>query len=345
MARSLAILALSGLLIAGVLSAPHISTKTLTTTGISAGGAMAVQYEIANSATVRAAGVIAGIPWYCAQMSGLATAMECMSDPSTINVATLGWEMNVSATEGNIDPIGNLKSHAVMLFSGIWDTVVNHGTMELLATQYQSLGVAELRKYFNYSAEHAWITNFYGESCSHLGSPFINNCGLDFAGEFLQFAWAHMGLTFNTSRGTYVPGNLQTFSQTDFGADAFTNSLDSTGYYYVPSACGSDAPGDVTCHVHVNFHGCEQQRASLGDLYVAHTGLNEWAESNNVIVIYPQAAANALSENPNACFDWWGYTGSHYADKYGPQVAFANAVVARLMTTGSLPPAGWKKQN
>ncbi len=32
-----------------------------------------------------------------------------------------------------------------------------------------------------------------------------------------------------------------------------------------------------------------------------------WAEANNVIVLFPQAAKADLHDNPKACFDWWGY--------------------------------------
>lgn len=50
-----------------------------------------------------------------------------------------------------------------------------------------------------------------------------------------------------------------------------------------------------------------------------HAGYNAWAESNNIIVLYPQVHASLL--NPMGCWDWWGYTGAHYAQKGGPQMA------------------------
>jgi hypothetical protein len=33
----------------------------------------------------------------------------------------------------------------------------------------------------------------------------------------------------------------------------------------------------------------------------------EWAESNNIIVLFPQAAAAQFHENPEACFDWFEF--------------------------------------
>jgi poly(3-hydroxybutyrate) depolymerase len=318
---------------------PTVDPTTLTVSGISAGGAFAVQYQVAHSTKVRAAGVIAGTPYYCAQ-NGITGAFECMDEPLTINVASLDGLMNISASAGLIDPLSNIPKQAVMLFSGTGDTVVNHGTMLLLAEQYKALGVTNMVTYFNYSAEHAWITNYYGSSCSTLGSPYINNCGLDFAGEFLKYAFSTMAVPFKSTRGTFNPSNLLTFSQTHFGADSMTNSLDTTGYYYVPSRCNVASTGFAKCHVHVNFHGCSQGASGIGTTYVVHTGLNEWAETNDVIVVYPQAATNMLVDNPNGCFNWWGYcSDSHYADKQGAQMSIFDAIVTTLVTTGTLPSA------
>jgi poly(3-hydroxybutyrate) depolymerase len=332
--------ALAALAVAALaLARPSIDPNTLTVSGISAGACFTVQYQVAHSTKVRAVGVIAGAPFYCAQDQMVNAMIDCMEDPLLINIGTLNAEMNISASQGFIDPVSNIEDQAVMLFSGLFDTVVSHGTMELLAAQYQSLGVKKMVTYFNYSAEHAWITNQYGNSCSTLGSPYINNCGLDFAGEFLRFAWDHMSLKFNDNKGTFNPSNLLTFSQTAFGANGLVDSLDTTGYYYVPTRCNPLTGDNKTkCHVHLNLHGCTQDAGTLGTTYVSNTGLNEWAEANDIIIIYPQAAANLLEENPNACFNWWGYGGdSHYADKEGVQMTIFEAMVNSVMTTGALP--------
>lgn len=52
---------------------------------------------------------------------------------------------------------------------------------------------------------------------------------------------------------------------------------------------------------------------------------NQWAESNSIIILYPQALATAL--NPKGCFDWWGYTGADYATKLGVQNLAVNGMV------------------
>lgn len=32
-------------------------------------------------------------------------------------------------------------------------------------------------------------------------------------------------------------------------------------------------------------------------------------------MLYPQAAKSIFHSNPNACFDWWGYTNKEFAFK------------------------------
>ena len=62
------------------------------------------------------------------------------------------------------------------------------------------------------------------------------------------------------------------------------NSLNTIGFIYVPTGCQRG----VKCRLHVNFHGCLQTTELITDVYPTFNGLNEWAESNNIIVLYPQ---------------------------------------------------------
>jgi len=61
------------------------------------------------------------------------------------------------------------------------------------------------------------------------------------------------------------------------------DSMGPTGYVYVPTSCQSN----TTCKVHVAFHGCEMTIANIGQDFVTNSGLNEIAEANNIIVLYP----------------------------------------------------------
>ena len=63
-------------------------------------------------------------------------------------------------------------------------------------------------------------------------------------------------------------------------------------------------------------------KEALGDTLAANSGLNEWGEGSNIIIVYPQVKKNP-TKNPNGCWDWWGYTGSDFALKSGAQMAAA----------------------
>ena len=54
-------------------------------------------------------------------------------------------------------------------------------------------------------------------------------------------------------------------------------------------------------------------------------GYNRWADSNRLILLYPQAHATAL--NPNACWDWWGYDDPDYMTRSGRQMAAVRAML------------------
>merc|ERR1712146_200719 len=106
-----------------------------------------------------------------------------------------------------------------------------------------------------------------------------------------------------------------------------TVSLADTAYAYVPDACANDTSA---CKVHVALHGCEQSTDDVGQDFITETGYTDWAcTEGNTIVLFPQAAKTLVS-NPNACFDWWGYTNSEYASQEGVQLATFVAMVDAL---------------
>ena len=82
----------------------------------------------------------------------------------------------------------------------------------------------------------------------------------------------------------------------------------------------------------------------MGDTVYGKIGLNEWADTNRIVVLYPQAHATNLSEapaqlvrygpsalNPMGCWNWWGYAGDpQYLTKRGVQVEAIWKMIERL---------------
>lgn len=295
-------------------------TSYVTVSGISSGGFMAVQYQVALSGSVSGAGVIAGGPYYCAQAGYLTLALtSCMVEPALISVPELVVLAKGFHDAGWIDSLDFLNSQPVYLFSGTEDTTVYPGVMKKVQEQYQKFGVHNITTKFDIPAEHSIVTDYYGNECDFNGSPYINNCGYDTAGALLKAI--HSGIEHD--RVDMIDGNLFKFDQTKFRSWV---SMADEAYAYIPSSCQKGEP----CSIHLNFHGCLQNHENIGLTYVKYAGYNRWAESNNIIILYPQTNSNALL-NQNACWDWWGYSGTDYPLSYAPQIHSAHEMVESLI--------------
>ena len=294
-----------------------------TVSGVSSGGFMAAQMHVAYSADVDGAAVIAGGPFYCAKGSETSALTDCMSLPILISTSDLISYTNEQASSGAIDPTSNLSGSKAWVFSGMLDTVVNKGVVEALVTYYQNYGVDVTTEY-GIASEHSWVTNDYGNACYMLMSPYMNNCDYDSTGTFLNILYS--GLKASVSA---VSSNLVTFDQTQYGSS--NAGMASQGYAYVPTGCKA---ANNTCSVHVAFHGCQMTAATIGTVFVENTGLNGYAEANNIIVIYPQTEVQMLT-NPEGCWDWWGYTGANYSLKSGAQMQAVYQMATKLSLDGA----------
>jgi poly(3-hydroxybutyrate) depolymerase len=165
-----------------------------------------------------------------------------------------------------------------------------------------------------------------------LGSPYINNCDYDGAGAALNQIYGKLSAPVSSA----PQGNIITFDQTKYAPSGWSvgsMSFASQGYAYIPTGCQNGA----TCKLHVAHHGCSQTTADIGNDFYTYGGYNEWAESNNIIVVYPQAVKSEfLPMNPSGCFDWWGYTDANYSFKNGAQMQTVYNMVQSLIKTGQL---------
>ena len=138
------------------------------------------------------------------------------------------------AASGFIDnPDIYLKDDKVYLFSGTVDTVVDQKVAASLLQYYEAfIPARQITTDFDFDAEHCIPTPSYGEDCTTLSSPYIGNCGYSGAGQ-----------AFKTFYGVdiwyrqMIDANLFKFDQTPFFLDDGLNSIDDTGFIYIPTAC------------------------------------------------------------------------------------------------------------
>lgn len=191
-----------------------------------------------------------------------------------------------------IDRTTNLKDDRIYIFSGKDDSVVNPIVVNALQTYYQHYTqpfniVAD----YSLPAEHCFPTLDYGEECATLSLPYIGKCQFD--GAKAAFKTLFESLKPSTSALTK---NLYKFDQKPFWVDSLS-SLAEFGYIYIPTDCQS---GSTACRLHISLHGCEQTQDLIGNDYATKTGLNDWAETNQIIVVYPYVVRSpSIPLNPN----------------------------------------------
>lgn len=300
-----------------------------TVSGLSSGAYMAGQFHVAFSGSVVGAAIVAGGPYDCATGSVAFALHRCMDTAlGRPDPAALLARAAARAATGEIDPLANLADDRVYVFSGTEDHTVTPAVVATVPDFYRLAGVPAERIAVvpTMAAGHAFITEAFGNACATSDPDFVNDCDYDQAGAIL-------GQLYPGGRpAAAVPsGRIVAFDQAEFLPDPTAHGLALTGYAYVPPAC--DAGG---CRIHVVFHGCRQTSAMAGRAVIEGVGFNRWADTNRLIVLYPQTAVS--SGNPRACWDWWGYDDARYATRAGRQMAAVHSMLDRLAATTPPPP-------
>jgi poly(3-hydroxybutyrate) depolymerase len=306
--------------------------------GISSGGFAAVQMHVAHSSTFKGAAIYAGGVYWCAGAGGAATALaDCGGETLPTNqasyVSTLAASesyLDLQSSLGTIDAASNLRGQPVYLWSGTQDTVVNPLEMADLDTQYLRRG-ANVRFDNGYPAAHGWESPDGELACGTLGSPYMVSCSTNGVAYDSVKTWLTMFLgPLKPRNNGKLSGTLSAFDQTEFGATP-NLSMSPTGSVFVPRSC---AQGQ-TCGLVLALHGCLQEASLIGERWVKEAGIDEWADTNKLVVVYPDTIASSAPgpTNPNACFDWWGYSNQYdpnYAVKSGLQMTVLYAMVQRV---------------
>jgi poly(3-hydroxybutyrate) depolymerase len=307
---------------ASTLGAYNVNPATVTVAGISSGADMAVQLQVANSASIHGAAIFAGAAYYCNEGNVTFWGYVCTTGVG-VPVSTLVSYTNSQAGKGTIDSVANLASRPIYMFSGTLDTVVYQQTMNDLKQYLQSFMASANITYNNTTpAEHSWISLDAVNACSWLGVPFLNNCGIDAEQTFLTKFYGGLYARNSAPAGSYVQFNQNTFCAK---SNCAAIGMDSTAWLYVPTTCTTGA-----CKLVVALHGCEQNQQTVGTTFVQKSGINEWADTNGILVLYPQTIASTIPYNPEGCWDWWGYTGSNYALKAAPQMTAIMGMVSKI---------------
>jgi len=331
------------------LPAYNADIEATSISGISSGAFMAVQFGTAWSSIIKGVGAIAGGPFGCSEGSASESLSTCMIGQPASDLSKLIKRTDAWSGGGAIDDTSKIAAQKIYLFHGYNDKVVYQPVSDALHdfyTHYLGANAGNLFYQTAIGAGHAQVTAGHGGQCSVTGGEFINNCGYDQAGILLQ----HIYGALNPRNDGALTGQFLTFDRGEFTAPdpANDDSMDDRGFVYVPASCAAHQP----CQVHVALHGCKQSAGDIQEDFVKYAGYNEWADTNNFIVLYPQIHELTVTmrgfTNPLSCWDFWGYLDANpeespsYLLKFGKQIRAIKAMVDRLTSgasTASTPAA------
>jgi hypothetical protein len=328
--------------------------------GLSSGAFMTVQLHLAHSSSFTGVGIIAGGPFRCAEsFRGAAMLAEdayvqnalyiCMNPlvPQTgPNAERLAELARMTAAADEIDAIEHLADHRVYIFTGSRDEVVYSDVVARTRRFYELLGVGadQIAYHDHVPAGHSIITDNPEDSPLAANEPpYINHGGFMQSHDILRHVYGTL-----KPPSEQLSGRLHRFDQTEFFGGEPRASMSGYGYAYVPRAVEEGAPA----RVHIALHGCKQgynyvnyvngrpdirNVPPYGNRYVTTTGYNHIADSNNIIVLYPQAQGtdDGATQNPDGCWDWWGYTSTNprqpdYYSRSAIQIQAIHGMLSRL---------------
>jgi len=295
-----------------------LDKDSVTVSGISAGAFLAVQLGVAYSQEIKGVGVVAGGIYECAEGNPSKATDFCMKTPEQI--APVHYESLVSDhfSKNLIDNPQNIASQKIYILNGTEDKTVMPDSGKKLQEFYQSFN-AQITTEFSLKMGHAFPSNKAKNACEVSQFPWVNNCHYDGAKNILQTMYGD--LKPNSAK---LSGELIAFDQSEF--DSKSAGMLDAGNAYIPANCKPAA--GARCRLHIALHGCLQSPNIVQGAFTQDAGYNEWADTNNIVILYP--AVGMGSGNPNGCWDWWGYTGSNYTVKSALQMKSIMKMAERL---------------
>jgi hypothetical protein len=348
----------------------------VTISGISSGADAAVQFHVANSDIINGSAIFAGQAYGCAVHRfatepqfgclnqsydrrgpgcdgmpwGPAPCYDCDGGPNSQTVTydhckipnfpqltqidvLLKYARDLEAN-GDIPPLSYLEDDSVYLYRGTKDDVYVDGSVNNTLAFFQALNISSFHFEAAVPSAHCWPSTAISPDEGKCGGSFtLQNCGYDGAGAALQFLYGG-SLIIPSNISYLIPNNLIMFYQFHYSLDTPWAGQGKQGYVYIPSYCNNGP-----CRLHVALHGCGMSASnpSMGMNFVYFTGLNAWAEANNLVILYPQMGGfidynitAPAAQLEAACFDGYGQSGVDYASTSGPQMLSIRNMISAL---------------
>lgn len=299
--------------------------------GISSGGFMAAQLQLAYPETFPLAAVLAGGPYDCAKVTG--AMLKCLF-PGALSTDQVQSAVDLAVQNAQNQQLGDLTlldGGKLYDFYGAEDQTVGTKIEGAVATFYETLKVTLKGKIDHLQIDEDGQRSFGhtfptilppngSNDCLIPISPYLGHCGLDGAKKILE----HLYPAVTTGpQPTSTDGVVKVYRSSTFSSPS-NGDIGENLYIYTPKACANGAP----CGLLLALHGCRQNDSAIGLQFVQGAGFNRWANDYRLIIVYPQTAS--VASNYDGCWDWWGYTGAAFDTRAAPQIHWLNSLVKQL---------------
>lgn len=294
---------------------------------------------MAHSSYVQGVGIVAGGPYACVKEHPFIVNCLGIVRLFTINNPLLIDNANEENSLGNIDPIANVPTQRIFIYSGQQDTTITNSVVRKTKDFYNQIGDPGKVKFVERRGEHNFPTDFDADgngNCAIPFYPFVANCGYDGAGELLKHV---LGTPLNPRNDDEPTGFLVKFNQSELHPKPSSIGLGEYGFLYIPDGC---IDPEIPCRLHVVFHGCQQPVTyplHRNMHFIRNSGYIQVADTNNIIMAFPQTVSRLIRPSfpyvhPGsllACWDMFGMYGSNYATKNGAQIAAMQTLVDKIV--------------
>jgi len=145
---------------------PSLDITGVYVTGVSSGGFMATQLQVAYSATVDGAGIVAAGPYDCGQ----GNVIDFATCDIGASLPVLEQQAVTWSADGLIDPVSDLAGKPVYIYHGTLDPIVNDVVATSGVAFYRHFG-ASVEYHSTDPAGHGWPTPDGVLPCPAMPTP------------------------------------------------------------------------------------------------------------------------------------------------------------------------------
>lgn len=290
------------------------SINSWNASGVSSGAFMAVQLGIVHSKKFKKIGVFSGGPYFCSLGSATQALSVCMKNPKKTDFQTMDKELKKYENGYLIDSLYHLQKSFFYIVHGKKDPVILSESATNLSSQLGKYKTPHKLEFIE-NLGHGLSQKNVGSECDKTQIPWVNNCMESSIEKFFSLTSMEKQKSPSTEGQWYYLSNNSQYTH--------LNWFSKYTYVFVPQRCETQQ-----CSAHLALHGCLQSPEFVKNDFYTQSGYIEASKVHNVIMIFPDIKKS--KENPNGCWDWYGYTDKFFATNKAQQIQFLNNVTEKI---------------